>query len=76
MSWKDWFSGERSDGDSGKVEDVSLKIKADDDGNVTDILVSREDDKQTHDHIYNADEGQSGMVERVDWGSEDKDDKD
>ena len=67
MGWLDWFSGERSDGGTGRVSDVDVKVKTDADGKITDVLVSGSGDKNTHDHFYNVDEGESGGVARVDW---------
>lgn len=76
MSWSDWFDGgERSDGDSNDVKDVDLKIKTDSEGNVTDVLVSDAEDgsKNVHDHYYEVNQGESGVVERVTWNPDDDD---
>lgn len=78
-----WLSGlfgsgfERSDGESGKVDDVWVRAKTNDSGDVTDILVGREGESD-HDHYWNVDSQESaGAAERVDWsGDKDSEDKD
>jgi len=69
MGWLgDWFSdAERSDGDTGKVDNVDVKIKVNDTKEVSDVLVSKHNSKETHDHYYKIDKDKSGSVKRVRW---------
>jgi len=67
MGWKDWLGGERSDGETGKVENVDVNVKVNDQGKVSDVIVSREGEREKHDHYYNTDKDKSGVKERVDW---------
>ena len=66
MGWSDFFSGEKYDGDSGKVSNVDVNVKVDKGGHVTDILVNegRGNSRANHDHYY---EKSSGW-----WGSHHK----
>ena len=44
------MSGERSHGDTNRVGEADIKIKTDDSGEVTNVLISDSYDKSTHDY--------------------------
>lgn len=66
MGWFGFGSGEKSDGESGKVTDVSVNVKTDNGGKVTDVSVSESGGNPHHNatHYYEKSNGS--------WGSHKK----
>lgn len=66
MGWFGFGSGEKSDGDTGKVSSVKVSVKTDSGGKATDVIVSesRGNPHSNHTHYY---EKSSGG-----WGSHKK----
>ncbi|WP_374652287.1 hypothetical protein [Dongia sp.] len=59
MGWFGFGSGEKSDGETGKVSDVQVNTKTDRADRVTDVLVARSGDNahKSHDHYYEKSNG-------------------
>ena len=61
MGWFGFGSGEKSDGDTGKVSDVKVDVKTDSSGKVSDVMVSRGGNPhKNHEHYYEKSNGSWG----------------
>ena len=63
MGWKKSFeNAEKYEGDTGDVSDVQVRVKTDNQGNVTDVLVneSKKNPHRNHKHYYKQSSGTWG----------------
>jgi hypothetical protein len=71
MGWLGFGGGERSRGDSDKIDDVKVNVKTDSGGKVTDVLVasSNSNPHTDHDHYYHVDKSDSAGYHEKGSGS-------
>lgn len=63
MGWFGFGSGEKSDGETGKVSDVKVNVKTDSSGKAAEVMVNKSHGNPhlNHDHYYEKSSGLWGV---------------